>query len=75
MCWAGCLDTLPRDFIGIVTGDFRRSKPRVVQVNRSAPLSNRLLLEFSSRMSAGFSPMRDLAQYQPISGTDDSRAN
>ena len=50
-------------------------KATVVQVNRGAPLSNRLLLEFSSRMSAGFSPMRDLAQYQPISGTDDGRAN
>ena len=41
----------------------------VAQVNRDAPLSHRLLVDFSGRLPAGFSPMRDLPQYQPIVST------
>ena len=38
----------------------------VAQVNRDAPLSHRLLVDFSGKLPPGFSPMRDLPQYQPI---------
>ena len=43
----------------------------VVQVNRNAPLSNRLLLDFSGRLPPGVNPMRDLVQFQPIAGADE----
>ena len=46
----------------------------VVQVNRDAPLSHRLLVDFRGRLSAGFSPMRDLPQYQPIVTAEAARA-
>ena len=38
----------------------------VAQVNLDAPLSHRLLVDFSGRLPEGFSPMRELAEYQPI---------
>ena len=38
----------------------------VAQVNPDAPLSHRLLVDFSGRLPEGFSPMRDLPEYQPI---------
>ena len=38
----------------------------VAQVNGDAPLSHRLLVDFKGRLPKGFSPMRDLPQYQPI---------
>ncbi len=41
----------------------------VAQVNHCAPLSQRLILNFSGRLRAGVSPMRDLAQFQPIANT------
>ena len=41
-------------------------KATVAQVNRDAPPSHRLLVDFSGRLPVGFSPMRDLPQYQPI---------
>ncbi len=42
----------------------------VAQVNRDAPLSHRLLVDFSGRLPPGFSPMRDLPEYQPIAAVD-----
>ena len=39
---------------------------KVAQVNRDSPLSHRLLVDFSGRLPDGFSPMRDLPEYQPI---------
>ena len=38
----------------------------VAQVNLDAPLSHRLLVDFSGKLPAGFRPMEDLPQYQPI---------
>ncbi len=38
----------------------------VAQVNLDAPLSHRLLINFSGKLPAGFRPMEDLPQYQPI---------
>ena len=42
----------------------------VTQVNRHAPLSQRLLVNFSGRLPPGIHPMRDLPQYQPIDVAD-----
>ena len=42
----------------------------VAQVNRHAPLSQRLLVNFSGRLPPGMHPMRDLPQYQPIDVAD-----
>ena len=42
----------------------------VAQVNRHAPLSQRLLVSFSGRLPPGVHPMRDLPQYQPIDVAD-----
>ena len=47
----------------------------VVQVNRNAPLSDRLLVELSGRLRPGVNPMRDLAQFQPVSGADSNETN
>lgn len=41
-------------------------KATVAQVNLDAPLSHRLLIDFSGKLPAGFYPMEDLPQYQPI---------
>lgn len=38
----------------------------VARVNRQAPLSQRLLVNFSGRLPPGANPMGDLPQYQPI---------
>ena len=38
----------------------------VAQVNLDAPLSHRLLVDFSGKLPPGFQPMEDLPQYQPI---------
>ena len=46
------------------------SKVAVAQVNRNAPLSDRLLVDFSGRLPSGVNPMRDPAQFQPVSGAD-----
>ncbi len=46
----------------------------VAQVNLEAPLSHRLLVDFRGRLPAGFSPMRDLPQYQPIVTAEAARA-
>ena len=51
------------------------AKAVVVQVNRNAPPSNRLLLDFSGRLPPGVNPMQDLAQFQPIAGSDEDEAN
>ena len=48
----------------------RDVEARVVQVNLDAPLSHRLLVDFKGKLPAGFSPMRDLPQYQPIVGAE-----
>ena len=42
----------------------------VAQVNRHAPLSQRLLVKFSGWLPPDMHPMRDLAQYQPIDIVD-----
>ena len=44
---------------------------KVAQVNRDSPLSHRLLVDLSGRLPKGFSPMRDLPEYQPIAGDSD----
>ena len=56
------VDGMHRDDAWMVTD----VKATVAQVNRDAPLSHRLLVNFNGRLPAGFSPMRDLPQYQPI---------
>ena len=38
----------------------------VAQVNRNAPLSHRVLVDFSGRLPPGVDPIRDLEMYQPI---------
>lgn len=40
----------------------------VVQVNHHAPLSQRLLVDFTGWLPVGVNPMQDLEQYQPIAG-------
>ena len=47
----------------------------VAQVNLEAPLSHRLLVDFRGRLPVGFSPMRDLPQYQPIVTAEGARAS
>ena len=47
----------------------------VAQVNGNAPLSNRLLVDFSGRLPSGVNPMRDLAQFQPVSEAECSETN
>ena len=47
----------------------------VAQVSRNAPLSNRLLVDFSGRLPSGVSPMRDLVQFQPVSEAEYSETN
>ena len=42
----------------------------VARVNRHAPLSQRLLVEFNGRLPPGINPMGDLPQYQPINVAD-----
>ena len=42
------------------------AKASVARVNREAPLSHQVLLDFSGRLPAGVNPMRDLPQYHPI---------
>ena len=42
----------------------------VAQVNPHAPLSQRLLVNFTGRLPPGVDPMRDLAQYQPTDVVD-----
>ena len=42
----------------------------VARVNPHAPLSQRLLVEFSGRLPPGVNPMGDLPQYQPIAVAD-----
>ena len=45
----------------------------VAKVNPYAPLSNRLLMDFSGRLPEGFNPMKDLEEFRPIGGTDSGR--
>ena len=49
-------------------GDWRVADARasVARVNRDAPLSHQVLLDFSGRLPPGVNPMRDLQQYRPI---------
>ena len=42
------------------------AKVTVARVNPCAPLSQRLMVNFSGRLPAGVNPMRDSAQFQPI---------
>ena len=46
---------------------------KVAQVNRDAPLGHGLLVDFRGRLPVGFSPMRDLPQYQPIASVEAPR--
>jgi hypothetical protein len=45
----------------------------VAKVNPYAPLSNRLLVDFSGRLPEGFNPMKDLEEFKPIGGTGSGR--
>ena len=45
------------------------ARASVARVNPDAPLSNQVLLEFRGRLPPGVSPMRDLQQYRPITGS------
>ena len=45
-------------------------KATVAQVNLDAPLSHRLLIDFSGKLPLGFRPMEHLPQYQPIAPKD-----
>ena len=38
----------------------------VAQVNYGAPLSHRVLLDFSGKLPRGFNPMKDLEQFTPV---------
>ena len=51
------------------------AKAMVAQVNGNAPLSDRLLVEFSGRLPSGIVPMRDLVQFQPVPETDGNEPN
>ena len=51
------------------------TKAAVAQVNGTAPLSDRLLVDFSGRLPTGFNPMRDLARFQPVPETDGDETN
>ena len=51
------------------------AKVAVAQVNRGAPLSDRLLVDFSGRLPSGVDPMRDLAQFQPASKAEHGETN
>ena len=66
-CVLGCL---PRYLVsGMYLGDtwmVNDEEVTVAQVNLDAPLSHRLLVDFRGRLRDGFSPMRDLPEYQPI---------
>ena len=50
--------------------DWASLEPEVVvaQVNQHAPLSQRLLVDFTGWLGPGATPMQDLEQYQPIVG-------
>ena len=45
----------------------------VAKVNPYAPLSNRLLVDFSGKLPKGFNPMKNLEQFKPIGGTGSGR--
>ena len=45
----------------------------VAKVNPYAPLSNRLLVDFSGQLPEGFNPMKDLEQFKPIGGMGSGR--
>ena len=45
----------------------------VAKVNPFAPLSNRLLVDFSGRLPKGFNPMKDLEEFKPIGRTGSGR--
>ena len=42
----------------------------VAQVNHAAPLSHRVLVDFTGKLPKGFNPMKDLEQFTPIADTD-----
>ena len=46
-------------------------KAIVARVNLSAPLSNRILVDFTGRLQSGFNPMKDVEQFAPLV-TDDA---
>ncbi len=60
------VDGMHRDHAWMV----RDVEATVAQVNRDAPLSHRLLVDFRGRLPVGFSPMRNLPEYQPISAVE-----
>ena len=73
------LGWLPRYVVEAIcrSCDWKISDARVAvaQVNGNAPLSNRLLVDFSGRLPSGVNPMRDLAQFQPVSEAECSETN
>ena len=42
----------------------------VAQVNHGAPLSHRVLVDFSGKLPEGFNPMMDLEQFTPLASSD-----
>lgn len=44
------------------------AKATVARVSPDAPLSHRVLLDFTGRLPPGVSPMRDMEQYRPLAG-------
>ena len=73
------LGWLPRYVVEAIyrSCEWRISDARVAvaQVNPNAPLSNRLLVDFGGRLPSGVNPMRDLAQFQPVSETDNNETS
>ena len=73
------LGWLPRFLIdGLCDDDawmITEASARVRRVSLDVPHSHRLLIDFEGRLPAGFSPMRDLPQYQPIPKADGRRSD
>ena len=51
------------------------AKAMVAQVNKNAPLNDRLLVNLSGWLPSGINPMRDLAQFQPVPETGGNKTN
>ena len=73
------LGWLPRYVVEAIcrNWDWRISdaKVAVAQVNGTAPLNDRLLVDFSGRLPTGINPMRDLAPFQPVPEADGEETN
>ena len=63
------VDCMHRDGVWMVED----ARVTVARVNPYAPLSNRLLVDFSGKLPKGFNPMKNLEQFKPIGGTGSGR--